>query len=65
MTNIVIIQGNLTRDPEIKQMPSGANIAELQVAVNRKYRTNDGEQREEVAYIKVMFSFCSIIKPQS
>jgi single-strand DNA-binding protein len=49
--NKVIILGNLTRDPQVKQLPSNTTVAEFGVAVNRKWRTQAGEDREEVTFI--------------
>jgi single-strand DNA-binding protein len=51
--NKVILMGNLTRDPEMV-MPESANpICKLGLAVNRRYSTRDGEQREEVTFLDV------------
>ena len=49
--NRVFIAGNLTREPQLSYLPSNAAVVEFGVAVNRKWRTKDGEQREEVAFI--------------
>ncbi len=46
-----IIAGNLTRDPELRSTPNGASVCGFAVAVNRVYRDNNGEQKEEVSYI--------------
>lgn len=46
-----IIVGNLTRDPELRSTPSGASVCSFSVAVNRVYRDNSGEQREDVSFI--------------
>lgn len=51
--NKVFLMGNLTRDPETRVTPSGMTIAKLGLAVNRRYRTKDGEQREEVTYVDI------------
>lgn len=51
--NKVMIAGNLTRDPELKYTPSGKALSNITVAVNRKYKTNDGEPKEEVAFVRV------------
>ena len=48
--NKVILMGNLTRDPEVRYIPSGTAVATLGLAVNRRY-TVEGEQREEVCFI--------------
>lgn len=50
--NIVIIAGNLTRDPEIKYTLKGTAICNLSVAVNRKWLGDDGEQKEEVTFVE-------------
>lgn len=49
--NKVILMGNLTRDPELRVSPSGMSVCKIGLAINRKYRTQDGEQREEVVFV--------------
>lgn len=51
--NKVILMGNLTRDPEIKYTPKGTPIARLGMAVNRRWKTDQGEDREEVTFVDV------------
>src|SRR6476619_4357526 len=51
--NNVIIMGNLTRDPEVRTLPSGNSVARLAVAVNRTYNDKDGNKKEEVTYVDV------------
>lgn len=51
--NKVFLMGNLTRDPETRVTPSGMTIAKLGLAVNRRYRTKDGEQREETTFVDI------------
>jgi len=46
----VIITGNVTRDPELRTTPSGAQVCSFSVAVNRSYRGNSGNQTETVSY---------------
>lgn len=46
-----IITGNLTRDPELRNTPSGASVCSFSVAVNRVYRDASGEQKEDVSFI--------------
>lgn len=46
-----IITGNLTRDPELRSTPNGANVCSFSVAVNRVYRDASGEQKEDVSFI--------------
>lgn len=51
--NKVIIGGNMTRDPELKYLPSGMACCELGVAVSRKYKNKSGELQEETAFVDV------------
>lgn len=51
--NKVIIMGNITRDPEVRTLPSGTAVARLAVAVNRTYSDKDGNRKEEVTYVDV------------
>ncbi len=52
--NVVIVAGNLTRDPELKFMPSGTAVAQIGLAVNRKYKdTKTNEMKEEVTFVDV------------
>ena len=52
--NNVLLIGNLTRDPEVRYTPSGKAVGDLRMAVNRKYRTADGEDRDETCYVDVV-----------
>ena len=49
--NRVTLMGNLTRDPQIKQLPSNTTVADFGLAMNRHYKTQSGEDREEVCFI--------------
>ena len=49
--NQVIISGNLTRDPEIRQLAEGKMVTNFSIANNRKWKGNDGTQHEEVNFI--------------
>jgi single-strand DNA-binding protein len=51
--NKVILIGNLTRDPELRYTPSGRAIAKIGIAVNRSWKSESGEAREEVTYVDV------------
>ena len=51
MYNKVIMIGNLTRDIELKYIPSGAAIAKGAIATSHKYKTQSGEQKEEVCFL--------------
>ncbi len=51
--NKVILAGNLTRDPELRYTPKGTAIASFTLAVNRKWKSETGELKEEVSFIDV------------
>ena len=51
--NKVMLAGNITRDIELKYIPSGSAVATLNLAVNRVWY-KDEEKKEEVCYIKVV-----------
>jgi single-strand DNA-binding protein len=51
--NRVILVGNLTRDPELRYTPKGTAVARLGLAVNRQWKTDTGEAREEVTFIDI------------
>ena len=52
--NKVMVYGNLTRDPELRQLPSGTNIANLGIATNRFYNNQQGERQEETEFHNVV-----------
>lgn len=51
--NKVLLMGNLTRDPELKNLPGGSSVAEFGVACNRKFKSAQGEDREDVVFVDV------------
>ncbi|MDA3798041.1 MAG: single-stranded DNA-binding protein [Kiritimatiellae bacterium] len=51
--NQVFLLGNLTADPEVRYISSGNAVCELRMAVNRRYKTRDGQDAEEVCYVSV------------
>ncbi len=52
--NKVLLMGNLTRDPELRYIPSGQAVCSFSVAVNRTYMSQSGEKKEEVSFIRVV-----------
>jgi len=52
--NKVLLMGNLTRDPELRYVPSGTAVGNFTVAVNRVYQTQAGEKKEEATFIRVI-----------
>jgi single-strand DNA-binding protein len=55
MYNKIILAGNLTRDIEIKYTSGGMAIATVGLASNRKFKSQTGEQKEEVLFVDVTF----------
>src|SRR5437868_1017907 len=49
--NRIVLVGNLTRDPQLKYLPSQMAVVEFGMAVNHKFKTRDGQEREEVLFI--------------
>ena len=49
--NKVLLMGNLTKDPELRYTPQGTAVANLRLAVNRKFRDRNQEMKEEVCFI--------------
>lgn len=49
--NMVLLMGNLTRDPELRYLPSNTPVANIGIAVNRRWRNQQGEQQEEVLFV--------------
>ena len=52
--NQVILMGNLTRDPEVRQTPSGQSVCSFSLALNRAYKDQSGEWQEATDYIDVV-----------
>ena len=52
--NKVMLYGNLTRDPEIRQLPSGINVANLGIATNRYYTNQQGDRVDETEFHNVV-----------
>lgn len=51
--NKVMLMGNLTRDPELKVTPKGASICSFSLAINRKFKLEDGTVKEEVVFVDI------------
>lgn len=52
--NQVFLMGNLTRDPELRQTPSGQNVCSFSLALNRSYKDQSGEWQEATDYIDIV-----------
>jgi single-strand DNA-binding protein len=46
--------GNLTRDPELRQTPTGQNVTSFSLALNRSYKDGSGEWKEVTDYIDIV-----------
>ena len=52
--NKAIVIGNLTRDPELKTLPSGASVATFGLATNRVYNDKDGNRKEDTQFHNIV-----------
>src|SRR3954465_4565943 len=52
--NQVTLMGNLTRDPELRQTPTGQNVTSFSLALNRAYKDSSGEWQEATDYIDIV-----------
>lgn len=52
--NKVLLYGNLTRDPEVRALPSGQQVASFGLATNRSFKNKDGQQQEQTEYHNVV-----------
>lgn len=55
MFNKVILAGNLSKDIEIRYLPSGTAVATTAIATNRRYKAADGTQKDETMFIDLTF----------
>lgn len=49
--NRVILMGNLTRDPQLKYLPSNTPVCEFGMAINHRWKDKEGNQREDVCFV--------------
>ncbi len=52
--NKAMVYGNLTRDPELKALPSGMNVCSFALATNRVYKDRDGKRQESTDYHNIV-----------
>ena len=52
--NKIFLIGNLTRDPELRYIPSGSAVATFTIGVNRVYKTQSGEKKEQASFIRIV-----------
>jgi len=51
--NQIILEGNLTREVTVKDFQNGGKVCTLPIAVNRRYKTSDGNYAEDVSYFEI------------
>jgi len=52
--NKAFVYGNLTRDPEVRALPSGQQVASFSLATNRTYKNKDGQKQEATEYHNIV-----------
>ena len=52
--NRVLLIGNLTRDPELRYIPSGTAVANLRLAVNSTWKDQAGQRKEETCFVTIV-----------
>lgn len=52
--NQVVLMGNLTRDPDLRQTPNGQNVCSFSLALNRSYKDQSGEWKEATDYVDIV-----------
>ncbi|MFZ1987851.1 MAG: single-stranded DNA-binding protein [Minisyncoccia bacterium] len=52
--NKVLLYGNLTRDPELRALPSGQQVASFSIATNRTFKNKEGQKQEQTEYHNVV-----------
>ena len=52
--NQVVLMGNLTRDPELRTTPNGQSVCSFSLALNRSYKSKDGDWQEATDYIDIV-----------
>lgn len=52
--NRVLLIGNLTRDPELRYIPSGTAVVNLRLAVNSTFKDQAGQRKEETCFVTIV-----------
>jgi single-strand DNA-binding protein len=52
--NRVVLAGHLTRDPQLRQIPSGDSVADLGLATSERYKNRSGEQVEKTCFVDIV-----------
>jgi single-strand DNA-binding protein len=51
--NLVVLMGNLTRDPELRSLPSGSSVCAMGLAVNERFKAQSGDYEERVNFFDI------------
>jgi single-strand DNA-binding protein len=54
MVNKILLIGNLGKDPELNVTPDGTPVTKFNLAVNRRYKGANGEQKEETEWFNIV-----------
>ncbi|MDA0577688.1 MAG: single-stranded DNA-binding protein [Verrucomicrobia bacterium] len=52
--NKVFLLGNLTKDPEVRYIPSGTAVGEMRLAVTERYKTKEGKDAEQTCFVDIV-----------
>ncbi len=52
--NKALLYGNLTRDPEVRALPSGQQVATFSIATNRTFKNKEGQQQDQTEYHNIV-----------
>lgn len=52
--NLVVLVGNVVRDPEVKQVSNGKSLAKMSIATNEKWRDRQGQEQQRTEYHNVV-----------
>lgn len=51
--NKVLLIGNLTRDPEVRNTPGGTSLCKIGIATNRRFKGQDGQMKDETTFVDI------------
>ena len=52
--NLVVLMGNLTRDPELRRTPAGLAVADIGMAVSEKFKNKEGEEVQNTCFVDIV-----------
>jgi len=51
--NRAVVGGNLTKDPFLRKLGNGASVASFRLAVNERFRAQDGSEKEDTCFVEI------------